>query len=138
MTEIDPCATELSRDLFPLVSDKAATITLHSWQDFQVEMAQQEQRRGEIGRNQVVLGRPVVLPKVYEGNSSWMDWAEHFETVAVVNGWQDEEKLLWLRVRLVRRAATAFKRVLVGARASYGQCSRSGLIRAVSRSCTWR
>ena len=85
-------------------------------------MAQQEQRGGEIVRNQAVLGRPVVLPEVYKGDSSWMDWAEHFESVAAVNGWKDEEKLLWLRVRLVGRAATAFKRVPEGARASYARC----------------
>ena len=85
-------------------------------------MAQQEQRGGEIGRNQAVSGRPVVLPEVYKGDSSWMDWAEHFESVAAVNGWKDEEKLLWLRVRLVGRAATAFKRVPEGARASYARC----------------
>ena len=51
-----------------------------------------------------------------------MDWAEHFESVAAVNEWQDEEKLLWLRVRLVGRAVTAYKRVLEGARASYAWC----------------
>ena len=39
-------------------------------------MAQQEQRRSEIGRNQAVSGCPVVLPAVYKGDSSWMDWAD--------------------------------------------------------------
>ncbi len=73
-------------------------------------MAQQEQRGGEIGRNQAVSGWPVVLPE----DSSWIDWAEHFESVAAANAWQDEEKLLWLRVRLVGRPATAFKRVPKG------------------------
>ena len=64
----------------------------------------------------------MVLPEVYKGDSSWMDLAKHFESVAAVNGLKDEEKLLWLQVRLVGRAATAFKRVLEGARASYAQC----------------
>ncbi len=85
-------------------------------------MAQQEQHGGEIGRNQAVSGRPVVLPEVYKGDSSWMDWAEHFENVAAVNGWKEEEKLLWLRVRLVGRAATAVKRVHEGVRVSYARC----------------
>ena len=62
-------------------------------------MVRQEQRGGEIGRNQAALGQPVELPEVYKGDNSWMDWAEHFESVAAINGWQDEEKLLWLRVR---------------------------------------
>ena len=39
-----------------------------------------------------------------------------------MNGWQDREKLLWLRVRLVGRAATAFRRVDDGARGSYTDC----------------
>ena len=58
-------------------------------------MAQQEQHGGEIRRYQAVSGQPMV----YNGNSSWMDKAAHFENVAAVNGWADKEKLLWLRVQ---------------------------------------
>ena len=57
-------------------------------------MAQQEQRGEEIGRNQAVSGLPVVLPEMYKGDSSWMNWAELFESVAAINRWKDEEKLL--------------------------------------------
>ena len=53
-------------------------------------MAQQEQRKGEIGRNQAVSVQPVVLPEVYKGNSIWMDWAKNVESVAVIDRWQDK------------------------------------------------
>ena len=33
--------------------------------------------------------RPVVTPDAYTGDSSWTDWADHFEAVAKVNGWDD-------------------------------------------------
>ena len=66
--------------------------------------------------------RPLVLPETYNGEGDWSGWAEHFESVAAVNGWKEPEKLLWLRVRLVGRAATAFKRVPDGARDSYVDC----------------
>ena len=66
--------------------------------------------------------RPLVLPEPYNGEGDWSGWAEHFESVAAVNGWKELEKLLWLRVRLVGRAATALKRIPDGARESYEDC----------------
>ena len=42
--------------------------------------------------------------------------------MAAVNGWQDEEKFLWLQVQLVGQATTAFKWIPEEARASYGRC----------------
>ena len=80
-------------------------------------MTQEEQQ----GANPPTM-RPVVLPEPYNGESSWTDWYEHFESVAAVNRWKDGEKLLWLRVRLVGRAATAFKRVPEPARGSFADC----------------
>ena len=65
---------------------------------------------------------PRVLPEPYNGKSSWTDWHEHFESVAAINRWKDGEKILWLRVRLVSRAATAFKRVPEPARGNFADC----------------
>ena len=42
--------------------------------------------------------------------------------MAAVNGWKEPEKILWLRVRLVGRAATVLMRVPDGARESYEDC----------------
>ena len=55
--------------------------------------------------------RPVVTPDAYTGDSSWTDWADHFEAVAKVNGWDDSIKLNWLPVRLTGKAQTAWKRL---------------------------
>ena len=34
----------------------------------------------------------------YTGEGDYTQWQEHFESVAAVNGWNDADKLLWLRV----------------------------------------
>ena len=80
-------------------------------------MAQEEQQ----GVNPPTM-RPVVLPEPYNGESSWTDWYEPFESMAAVNRWKNEEKLLWLRVRLVDRAATAFKTIPELARVNFANC----------------
>ena len=80
-------------------------------------MAQEEQQ----GANPPTM-HPVVLPEPYNGEGSWTDWYEHFESVAAVNRWKNEEKLLWLWVRLIGRAATPFKRAPEPARGSFADC----------------
>ena len=56
--------------------------------------------------------RPIVLPDTFNGEgSSWSEWKYHFTNVAQVNGWDDEAKLLWLRVRLVGRAQRNIQRL---------------------------
>ena len=51
--------------------------------------------------------RPVVLPETFDGSKDWNEWVFHFESVATVNGWTDEDKLRWLRVRVTGRAQKA-------------------------------
>jgi hypothetical protein len=48
-----------------------------------------------------------VFPETFDGTGSWRDWCFHFENVATVNGWDDTQKLQWLRVRITRRAQKA-------------------------------
>ena len=64
--------------------------------------------------------RPLITPDAFSGNSNWDEWIEHFESSALVNGWDDATKLLWLRVRLTGRAQTAWKRLSTEAKATYG------------------
>ena len=52
--------------------------------------------------------RPLITPEPFSGTGSFSDWADHFEGVAAVNEWDDAAKLLWMRVRLVGRAQTAY------------------------------
>ncbi len=56
--------------------------------------------------------RPLVSPDTYSGDRNWNEWVEHFEAVALVNGWDDPAKLLWLPVRLTGKAQTAWRRLL--------------------------
>ena len=55
--------------------------------------------------------RPLVLPEVFNGDGQFDDWVSHFESLAAVNGWGDEDKLLWLRVRLTGKAHVAYNRL---------------------------
>ena len=55
--------------------------------------------------------RPVVLPDNFSGEGSWSDWKYHFLNVAQINGWDDDAKLQWLRVRLVGRAQRTVRRI---------------------------
>lgn len=51
------------------------------------------------------------MPKPFTGTGSFGDWVDHFESVAVINEWDDGAKLLWMRVRLVGRVQTAYGRL---------------------------
>ena len=57
--------------------------------------------------------RTVIVPDGYSGDGSWEEWIEYFESSALVDGWDNPTKLLWLRVRLTSRAQTAWKRLSV-------------------------
>ena len=61
------------------------------------------------------MSRPVLLPDTFDGtnNASWEEWLCHFNNVAAVNLWEDEEKIKWLKVRLTGKAQTAFQRLPV-------------------------
>ena len=63
--------------------------------------------------------RPLVMPDTFSGDGKFDDWKEHFENVAAVNSWTDDEKLLWLKVRLTGKAQKAFKRLGDADRADY-------------------
>ena len=67
--------------------------------------------------------RPLLLPEPYDGaTGSWPEWEAHFENVAAVNKWEsEEENLMWLRVRLMGKAQTAFMRFPEAIRNDYGE-----------------
>lgn len=67
---------------------------------------------GEGGDTQsAATTRLLVLPEVYDGTSSWDEWAFHFENVSAVNHWDDADKLKWLRGRLTGQAQKALHRL---------------------------
>ena len=69
--------------------------------------------------------RPLVLPETYSGETSWEDWAFHFENVAAVNEWTAEQKMQWLKVRLTGRAQRAFQHLAETSRGSYAEAVKA-------------
>ncbi len=63
--------------------------------------------------------RPLVMPDSFSGESSWDEWIGHFESVALVNEWDDAAKCLWVQVRLTGKAQTAWRRLSAEAKESY-------------------
>ena len=60
-----------------------------------------------------MASRLVGIPKIFigEGDQTWSDWRNHFDSVAEVNGWSATDKK-WVRGRLMGRAATVMCRML--------------------------
>ena len=63
--------------------------------------------------------RPVIILEVYSGEQPWEDWINQFESIAAINSWDEEKKLVWLKVCLTGRALLAFKKFSVTTKASY-------------------
>ena len=45
---------------------------------------------------------PLVLSETFDGEGDFNEWISHFEDMADLNGWSNEDKLHWLKVRLVK------------------------------------
>jgi len=54
---------------------------------------------------------PLLLPETFDGNGDFDAWIHHFEDVADLNGWSDEDRLRWLKVRLTNKAHVALNRL---------------------------
>ena len=66
-----------------------------------------------------IASGPVVTPELYSGEVPFDEWLDHFDSVAKLNGWCDEDAAQWLAVRLVGRAKTAYRRLPDETRKSY-------------------
>ena len=55
--------------------------------------------------------RPLVLPENFDGTGNFEEWISHFESIAAINKWGEEEKSLWIRVRLTEKAHVALTRL---------------------------
>ena len=53
----------------------------------------------------------MVSSDAFNSKGSFSSWINHFEGVATLNKWSDDDKLLWLQIRLTGRALTAYKRL---------------------------
>ena len=63
--------------------------------------------------------RPVIVPECFLGDGCYEDWIDQFESIAEINHWSDEQKLMWLKVRLTGRALMAYKKFTLTARGSF-------------------
>ena len=72
-----------------------------------------------------VTTRPLLTPESFSGKGSFSEWLQHFKGVAAINKWDDAAKLLWLRVRLIGAAQTAYGRLPTTARASYAELTKA-------------
>ena len=68
-----------------------------------------------MSKSDVKTERSVITAEPFSGEQSWEDWIDQFETIAAINGWNDERKLIWLKVRLTGRALLAYKKFPVTA-----------------------
>ena len=76
-----------------------------------------EEHRPQLAPAQKV--RPVITPDAFNGELSWDEWIDHFESVARVNEWDDATRLLWLEVRMTGKAQSAWRRITYEAKSHY-------------------
>ena len=69
--------------------------------------------------------RLLITPEPFSGTGTFSEWIEHFEAVAAINKWDEEAKLLWLRVYLVGGAQTAYSHLPTSAKASYSELKKA-------------
>lgn len=62
---------------------------------------------------------PLMIPRVYTGPRPFNVWVTNFENIATLNGWNADQQLRWLVVRLVVRAQIAFQNFTAKMRQSY-------------------
>ena len=53
----------------------------------------------------LTASKPSVIPELFTGDKSWDEWFDYFEIMADVCGWDEENKLKWMRVHLVEKQA---------------------------------
>ena len=77
------------------------------------------------GDRPTARARPLVLPEIFDGQKRFDEWVSHFENVSAVNGWNDDDKLLWLKVRLTGKAHVAFAQLAHETQQSYATAKQA-------------
>jgi len=68
-----------------------------------------------------VKPRPLIMPDSFDGEASWDKWVSHFDTIACINEWNNQAKLLWLEARLTGKAKKAWNRLPGESKATYSE-----------------
>lgn len=50
------------------------------------------------GERTTTATRPLVLPEKFNGTGNFNEWISHFEGIAAINKWAEDDKSLWLKV----------------------------------------
>jgi len=64
---------------------------------------------------------PKVVPRSYTGEESFSEWRKHFEEIAASEKWTEEQKIFWLKFRLVGPAQRALQTLSSSVRESYAE-----------------
>ena len=59
----------------------------------------------------MAVAKPIILPDTFSGEGRWDNWAVHFEHCANFNRWAEDDKLRFLKVRLIGRAQSVIQRL---------------------------
>ena len=65
--------------------------------------------------------KPLAMPDMYNGKTSWLDYVAHFESCALLNEWTEEDMVAFLRTRLSGVARRTLKSVLTTKHQTYDQ-----------------
>ena len=71
-----------------------------------------------------MAGRPLVLPETFSGEGEWSLWICHFESIAAVNEWTGDKKLLWLKAILTARAQLELQNLPKEVQGDYARLTR--------------
>jgi len=55
----------------------------------------------------------VIVPEYFSGKESYEDWIDQFKSIAEINQWNKEQKLIWPKICLTGRAPMAYKNFLL-------------------------
>ena len=69
--------------------------------------------------------RPVIVLECFSDKECYEDWIDQFESIADINHWNERQKLMWLKIRLTRRALMAYKKFPTKTRGSYKNTVRA-------------
>jgi len=57
------------------------------------------------------MGRSLILPDKFSGEEDFSEWGENFNSVSIVNGWNDDDKYKWLNVHIARKTRVILTKV---------------------------
>ena len=76
----------------------------------------------EVGHQTIACS--LVLPEKFDSMGNFEEWISHFESITVLNKWNEEEKTLWILVRLTEKAHVALTQLPGSTTEAYSSIKR--------------